>query len=105
MKENERHSMKSRILVVDDEASIREFMEIFLKKEGYDVTLAEDGAKAKDLLAKKTFDMVISDLQMPNMTGMELLKYARDSYPETVFVMMTAFGTLENAVEAMKIGA
>lgn len=97
--------MKSRILVVDDEASIREFMEIFLKKEGYEVSLAEDGAKAKDILTKKTFDMVISDLQMPNMTGMELLKYAREAYPETVFVMMTAFGTLENAVEAMKVGA
>lgn len=97
--------MKSRILVVDDEASIREFMEIFLKKEGYEVSLAEDGAKAKDILTKKTFDMVISDLQMPNVTGLELLKYARESYPETVFVMMTAFGTLENAVEAMKIGA
>ena len=97
--------MKSRILVVDDEASIREFMEIFLKKEGYEVSLAEDGAKAKDILSKKTFDMVISDLQMPNVTGLELLRYARESYPETVFVMMTAFGTLENAVEAMKIGA
>lgn len=97
--------MKSRILVVDDEASIREFMEIFLKKEGYEVTLAEDGAKAKDLLAKKTFDMTISDLQMPNLTGMELLKHGRESYPEMVFVMMTAFGTLENAVEAMKMGA
>lgn len=97
--------MKSRILVVDDETSIREFMEIFLKKEGYDVTLAEDGAKAKEVLAKRSFEMVISDLQMPNVTGMELLKYARDAYPETVFVMMTAFGTLENAVEAMKIGA
>lgn len=97
--------MKSRILVVDDEASIREFMEIFLKKEGYEVSLAEDGAKAKDMLAKRSFDMVISDLQMPNMTGMELLKFAKDSYPDTVFVMMTAFGTLENAVEAMKIGA
>lgn len=97
--------MKSRILVVDDEASIREFMEIFLKKEGYEVTLAEDGAKAKDVLTKKSFEMVISDLQMPNMTGMELLKHAREAYPETVFVMMTAFGTLENAVEAMKVGA
>ncbi|MCX7977542.1 MAG: sigma-54 dependent transcriptional regulator [Bdellovibrionaceae bacterium] len=97
--------MKPRLLVVDDESSIREFMEIFLKKEGYDVTLAEDGARAKDLLQKRTFDMVISDLQMPNMTGMELLKFAKDNYPETVFVMMTAFGTLENAVEAMKMGA
>jgi len=57
--------MKSRILVVDDEESIREFLDIMLRKEGYEVTLAEDGAKAIDLLKKKTFDMVISDLQMP----------------------------------------
>ena len=65
--------MKSRILVVDDEVSIREFLDIMLKKEGYEVSLAEDGQKAKELIAKKTFDMVISDLQMPNVTGLELL--------------------------------
>ena len=97
--------MKAKLLVVDDESSIREFMEIFLKKEGYEITTAEDGAKAKDLLSKKTFDLIISDLQMPNMTGLELLKHAGEIAPETVFVMMTAFGTLENAVEAMKLGA
>jgi two-component system response regulator PilR (NtrC family) len=97
--------MKSRILVVDDEESIREFLEIMLKKEGYEVTLAEDGQKAKDLLAKKTFDMIISDLQMPNVTGIELLKHVKDAYPEIVFMMITAFGTTETAVEAMKMGA
>lgn len=97
--------MKSKILVVDDEESIREFLEIMLKKEGFEVTLAEDGAKAKELLAKKSFDMVISDLQMPNVTGIELLKHVKDSYPETVFMMITAFGTTETAVEAMKMGA
>lgn len=97
--------MKPRILVVDDEESIREFLEIMLKKEGYDVTLAEDGAKAKDILAKKSFDMVISDLQMPNMTGLELLKHVTSTYPELVFMMITAFGTTESAVEAMKMGA
>ncbi|MFS4460370.1 sigma-54-dependent transcriptional regulator [Bdellovibrio sp. HCB2-146] len=97
--------MKSRILVVDDEESIREFLEIMLKKEGYEVTLAEDGQKAKDLLAKKTFDMIISDLQMPHVTGVELLKHVKDSYPDTVFMMITAFGTTETAVEAMKMGA
>ncbi len=97
--------MKPRILVVDDEESIREFLEIMLKKEGYEVTLAEDGAKAKDVLAKKSFDMVISDLQMPNMTGLELLKHVTTSYPELVFMMITAFGTTESAVEAMKMGA
>ncbi|MGE5085301.1 MAG: sigma-54-dependent transcriptional regulator [Bacillota bacterium] len=97
--------MKPRILVVDDEESIREFLEIMLKKEGYEITLAEDGQKAKDLLAKKTFDMIISDLQMPNVTGIELLKYVKESYPDTVFMLITAFGTTETAVEAMKMGA
>lgn len=97
--------MKSRILVVDDEESIREFLEIMLKKEGYEVTLAEDGQKAKDLLAKKSFDMIISDLQMPHVTGIELLKHVKDTAPEIVFMMITAFGTTETAVEAMKMGA
>lgn len=97
--------MKPRILVVDDEESIREFLEIMLKKEGYEVTCAEDGIKAKDILSKRAFDMVISDLQMPNMTGIELLKYVREVYPEMVFMLITAFGTTESAVEAMKMGA
>jgi two-component system, NtrC family, response regulator PilR len=97
--------MKPRILVVDDEESIREFLEIMLKKEGYEVTCAEDGAKAKDVLTKKSFDMVISDLQMPNVTGIELLKHVKESYPDLVFMMITAFGTTESAVDAMKMGA
>ncbi|WP_413581165.1 sigma-54-dependent transcriptional regulator [Bdellovibrio sp. HCB288] len=97
--------MKPRILVVDDEESIREFLEIMLKKEGYEITLAEDGQKAKDLLTKKSFDMIISDLQMPHVTGIELLKHVKESYPDTVFMLITAFGTTETAVEAMKMGA
>lgn len=97
--------MKSRILVVDDEESIREFLEIMLKKEGYEITLAEDGQKAKDLLTKKSFDMIISDLQMPHVTGIELLKHVKESYPDIVFMLITAFGTTETAVEAMKMGA
>lgn len=97
--------MKSRILVVDDEESIREFLEIMLKKENYEVTTAEDGLRAKEILSKKSFDMVISDMQMPNMTGIELLKYVKESYPDIVFMMITAFGTTETAVDAMKMGA
>ncbi len=97
--------MKSRILVVDDEESIREFLEIMLKKEGYEVTTAEDGAKAKEILTKKSFDMVISDMQMPHVTGIELLRHVKDNYPDLVFMMITAFGTTETAVEAMKLGA
>lgn len=97
--------MKSRVLVVDDEESIREFLEIMLRKEGYEVTVAEDGQKALDVIKKKSFDLVISDLQMPNLTGIELLRQVRDSYPDLLFMMITAFGTTETAVEAMKLGA
>ena len=97
--------MKSRILVVDDEESIREFLDIMLRKEGYEVTMAEDGARAIDLLKKKTFDLVMSDLQMPQVTGLELLKHVKDNFPDLLFMMITAFGTTETAVEAMKLGA
>ncbi len=97
--------MKSRILVVDDEESIREFLEIMLRKEGYEVTCAEDGQKGLDIIKKKSFDLVISDLQMPNMTGIELLRQVHDNYPDLLFMMITAFGTTETAVEAMKLGA
>jgi two-component system response regulator PilR (NtrC family) len=97
--------MKPRILVVDDEESIREFLDIMLRKEGYEVTCVEDGQKAIDTLKKKTFDLVISDLQMPNVTGLELLKHSRENYPDVLFMMITAFGTAESAVEAMKMGA
>lgn len=97
--------MKPRILVVDDEESIREFLEIMLRKEGYEVTCAEDGQRALDMVKKRSFDLVISDLQMPNMTGLQLLKEAKAQYPDMMFMMITAFGTAETAVEAMKSGA
>lgn len=97
--------MKSRILVADDEESIREFLNIMLRKEGYEVSCVEDGQQAADLMKKKSFDMVISDLQMPNMTGMELLGHVQSNHPGTLFMLITAFGTTETAIEAMKLGA
>jgi len=97
--------MKPRILVVDDEESIREFLDIMLRKEGYEVTLAVDGEEAKSFIQNKSFDLVISDLQMPRMNGLELLKYTKQNYPDITFMMITAFGTTETAVEAMKMGA
>ncbi|MFK8138655.1 MAG: sigma-54-dependent transcriptional regulator [Bdellovibrionales bacterium] len=97
--------MKPKILVVDDEGSIREFLNIMLKKEGYDVTLSEDGQAAQNILKNKSFHMIISDLQMPHVDGMELLAHVKANYPETVFMLITAFGSTENAVEAMKLGA
>lgn len=99
-------SLKQKILIVDDEASIREFLEIMLKKEKkYELTLAEDGEQAIEILKKKTFDLVISDLQMPNKTGMDVLEYINQMCPQTVFMLITAFGSTEIAVDAMKLGA
>ncbi len=97
--------MKPRILVVDDEESIREFLDIMLKKEGYEVSLADNGEAAIEFLKKRSFDMVISDMQMPKVTGIELLRHVKDNYPDLLFMMITAFGTTETAVEAMKMGA
>ncbi|MGH1469012.1 MAG: sigma-54-dependent transcriptional regulator [Bdellovibrionales bacterium] len=99
-------SSKQKILIVDDEASIREFLEIMLKKEKkYEITLAEDGEQAINILKKKSFDLVISDLQMPNKTGMDVLEYINQMCPQTMFMLITAFGSTEIAVEAMKLGA
>ena len=97
--------MKPRILVVDDELSIREFLQIMLQKEDYDVSCAEDGLQALETFQKRSFDLIISDLQMPNMTGIELLKKVKNQDPTVLFLMITAFGSTETAVEAMKLGA
>ena len=97
--------MKSNVLVVDDEPSIREFLQIFLKKEGYDVQIAKNGIEALESLKKKDFKLLISDLQMPKMTGIELLKEVQSQGLSLIFIIMTAFGTTESAVEAMKLGA
>lgn len=96
---------KRRILVVDDEKSMREILEIFLGNEGYSVSVAANGELAVEALKKDIFDLVISDMKMPRMGGLELLKNVKENSPDTVFVIMTAFGTTESAVEAMKLGA
>ncbi|MBE8163390.1 MAG: sigma-54-dependent Fis family transcriptional regulator [Bdellovibrionaceae bacterium] len=96
---------KRKILVVDDESSIRDFLNIMLTKEGYDVVCAEDGAQALSVYRKQSFDMVISDLQMPNMTGLELLKQLVKENSSVLFMVITAFGSMETAIEAMKLGA
>lgn len=94
-----------RILVVDDEASLREVLTIMLHREGYQVESAANGAEAQILLQESDFDLVISDIKMPKVTGLELLRYVREKCPETIMIMITAFSTSEEAVEAMKLGA
>lgn len=93
------------ILVVDDDKSMREFLELILKREKYNVICAKDGADAILLLKNNYFDLVITDLMMPAINGLELLKKAKELYPDIKVLMITAFGTIETAVEAMKLGA
>jgi len=93
------------ILVVDDEASMREFLEILLSKEGYRVSLAENGEKACELLEKEAFDLVVTDIRMEDIDGIGVLKKAKRENPETVVVLISAFATAETAVEAMREGA
>ena len=95
----------SRILVVDDEKVIREILADFLTLEGFDVTTAPDGAAAIERLSESSFNMVISDLKMPNMGGLELLEYIQEHHENLLTVIMTGFGTVETAIEAMKKGA
>jgi two-component system, NtrC family, response regulator PilR len=93
------------ILVVDDEKSMREFLEIMLTREGYHVTLAENGENAGEILDKKIFDLVITDIRMKDIDGIGVLKKAKSVNPDTVVVLISAFATAETAVEAMREGA
>jgi two-component system NtrC family response regulator len=95
----------ARILVVDDDASLRRVLEYNLAEEGYEVTAAGSGEEALSLLERERFDLVVTDIKMPGMDGMDLLRRVKDSSPDTQVVMITAFGTIEMAVEAMKAGA
>jgi two-component system response regulator PilR (NtrC family) len=95
----------ARVLVVDDEQSMREFLEIFLRSEGYAVRTADGLAGAMQELEADEFDVLITDLQMPGGTGLELLRASQSESPETVVIVMTAFASAETAIEAMKAGA
>lgn len=96
---------KKRILVVDDDQSFRLLIGKHLKKEGYEVSFAENGINALQILKEESFDVIISDQQMPEMDGIELLSKANNLYPDTPFIMLTAFGDIKKAVSAVKLGA
>ncbi len=97
--------MKHKILVVDDERSIREFFDILLRKEGYEVACAENGKEAVHLLNEQDFDLVISDVVMDGVSGIEVLRHAKSKDTDTVVIMITAYASAETAIEAMKEGA
>jgi len=97
--------IKKRILVVDDDDSLRWVTQAQLQQSGYDVAAAADGNSALASIRQAPPDLVITDLKMPGMSGLELLRKIREDYPEIIVIMVTAFGSVENAVEAMKTGA
>jgi len=94
-----------RILIVDDETSQRELIGGFLKKQGHEVFLAGSGAEALGRLKDTRVDLVISDFKMPGMSGLELLRGVKAVNPEIPFILVTAYGTVETAVQTMKEGA
>jgi two-component system, NtrC family, response regulator PilR len=94
-----------RILVVDDERSMRELLAIVLRREGYEVLLAENGRAAIELLEREPVDLLISDIKMPDLSGVEVLRAAKKIDQDILGIMITAFASTETAVEAMRLGA
>lgn len=95
----------ANILVVDDESSVREMLGILMSKEGHQVSEAADVRSASDMLDRGAYDVVLSDIRMPDGSGIDVLKTARQADPDTIVILLTAFATTETAVEAMRLGA
>ncbi len=98
-------SMKYSVLVVDDDKLVNEFLVETLQRSGYDCKAVYSGEEALTVLKENEFDIVLADLKMKEMDGISLLKHAKQLYPEMVYIIMTAYGTVETAVKAIKLGA
>jgi two-component system response regulator PilR (NtrC family) len=96
---------KGNILVIEDEKSMREVLRILLEEEGYQLTAAADGLEGVECIRNNLYDLVITDIKMPGADGFEVLRTVKAVAPDTVVIMVTAFGTTESAIEAMKNGA
>jgi two-component system response regulator PilR (NtrC family) len=97
--------IKDKILVADDEQSMREFLDIMLKKEGYKVSLASNGEEVAKLVENDLFDLVLLDIRMPKLDGISSLRKIKACAPETVVIMITAYASADTAIKAMKEGA
>jgi two-component system response regulator PilR (NtrC family) len=95
----------ARVLIVDDEKSMRDLLSITLEKAGYEVAAADGGEAAIEAIRKESFDAIITDLRMPKVDGLQVLRAARDLSPDTAVIVVTAVASTETAVEAMKLGA
>jgi DNA-binding NtrC family response regulator len=95
----------ARILVIDDEAAIRESLEVLLTLEGYATRMAADGVEGLRILDQESFDLVLLDLALPGQSGLELLPQIKERHPELPIIMITAYGTVDNVVESIRAGA
>jgi DNA-binding NtrC family response regulator len=95
----------SKLLIVDDEQGMRQLLTIVFGREGHEVRAAENGRRALEMLREEAADLIVSDVRMPDIGGIELLRAARELLPEVAVVMMTAFATVDTAREAFKLGA
>ena len=93
------------LLIVDDELSMRELLELVFTEEGYTVATAESIGQAVRVLADQPVHLVISDMRLTDGNGLELLQHIRERYPETLFVLITAFASADSAIDALKFGA
>src|SRR5688572_21217840 len=96
---------KPRILIVDDEQSMREMLGIVLRRDGYNVRVAENGRQAIEALKQEPIDLLLSDIRMPDVNGVEVLRAAKELNRDVVAFMMTAYASTDTAVEAMRLGA
>ncbi len=100
-----KHSQTGKILVVDDEPGMLNYLSAILGREGYQVETATEGLSALEALGKQRFEVVIADIKMPRLDGIELLRAVKSEYPDTEVMVITAYSTWDSAVEAMRLGA
>jgi DNA-binding NtrC family response regulator len=96
---------KGRILIVDDEDIVRTCCSRALSPEGYEVRLAKNGLEGLKLASEERFDLVLTDLKMPDMDGIEVLRIIKEKWPETEVIIVTGYQTVDTAVKAIKLGA
>jgi DNA-binding NtrC family response regulator len=94
--------MQSSIMIIDDERIVGDMAKLSLSQEGYDVETFLDGESALKRLAEKTFQVVVTDLKMKGVDGLEVLRIVKEKYPQTVVIMITAFANLDVAIEALR---
>ena len=96
---------QKRLLIIDDEENMRHMLSAMLGKSGYQVDTASDGVEALKIIDQTLYDFILCDIKMPNMDGMQFLKAAQDKILSSTVIMMSAYGSIDTAIEAMKMGA